>query len=242
MDKLTSLLTASGFTRTDLPLEQPIVIHACAGAGKSTLIRNFLAKERNSYAATFGLPDKPTLDGLFIRSACAPVPSWAEFKILDEYLSGNTTVQYQALFCDPLQVTRDAARPHFVCTLSKRFGYQTAKLLTRFQIPCSAIKPDQVLVHNIFEKDPIGTLIAWEPEVCELLSKHQLTFQRPDEVLGATFKSVTVLAESLSNPSHKPSDLYVALTRHTDTLQLLLADDDEIRVIKGYLNAADSST
>lgn len=67
MDRLIDLLTANGYSRTDHPISKPLVIHAVAGAGKTTLIRQFLKENPAINAQTLGTPDKPNLSRKMIR-------------------------------------------------------------------------------------------------------------------------------------------------------------------------------
>ena len=83
MDTLISLLTANGYSRTDLPISKPLVVHAVAGAGKTTLIREFLKLHPSVNAQTLGTPDKPNLSRKMIRQYSMPKAN--HFNILDEY-------------------------------------------------------------------------------------------------------------------------------------------------------------
>ena len=61
MNHFINLLLTKGFVRTNEPLESTLVVHAVAGAGKSTLIRQFLSEHPNARAYTHGIQIRPTL-------------------------------------------------------------------------------------------------------------------------------------------------------------------------------------
>jgi hypothetical protein len=82
--ELTRRLLTNGYHRTDEPRAPgaPIVVHAVAGAGKTTFLRSLLTF-RDVEVFTAGTHDPPSLTGKHIRCARAPLPG--AFNILDEY-------------------------------------------------------------------------------------------------------------------------------------------------------------
>ena len=99
MEHLIALLTANGYTRTDSPLSKPLVVHAVAGAGKTTLIRDFLRTHSMTNAQTLGTPDKPNLTRKMIRQYSMPRAN--HFNILDEYCAQPLKGSWDAVFADP---------------------------------------------------------------------------------------------------------------------------------------------
>ncbi|ASE06181.1 TGB 1 protein [Euonymus yellow vein virus] len=237
MEVLTRLLNENRFLRTLEPISKPLVIHACAGAGKSTIIRSVLNSVPGARAYTFGKADKKNLSGQFIESACCHPKPEASFRILDEYLVSDDGEEYDAVFCDPLQVKGTARRPHFICTTSQRFGWHTADLLRKLGIELNSSKEDLVLIQPLFEGEPEGVILAWEPEVCALLDDHLVEFKKPSEVIGETFDCVSVITESLIDNVDFES-LYVALSRHCEKLVVLSADPRDLLLISDASHSA----
>lgn len=218
---LTNLLTSKGFVRTNRPLSKPLVVHAVAGAGKSTVIREFLQEVFNSSGQTLGIPDPPTLEGAYIKAATVPLSN--HFNILDEYSVQPLRHSWDAVFSDPLQNPAHPVRPHFICTVSHRLGPEVCDLLRDLgiSISSSGSRSQTVFRGGVFESELKGTLIALDEEIRDLLTAHALNPVCPHEVLGRELPVVTVLSSQPIPNIKDRSGLYIALTRATDELRIL---------------------
>ncbi|ACN58195.1 tgb1 [Potexvirus ecsallii] len=221
MNTLVDTLVEAGFIRTHEPLSNPLVVHAVAGAGKSSLIRRLLETDATFRAFTRGPPDPPSLDATAIQ-AFQPNPPSHLFNILDEYPAGEVKGPWAALFADPLQHRAHPRRPHFIKRCSHRLSASTAALLTSLGIPITGTgQGNFTSAHGVFEGPLIGKIISLDNHISLLLSNHSVPYATPDDVLGQEFPITTVIS---ALPLHAVCDkvgLYIALSRHTSELHVL---------------------
>lgn len=219
MNHFINLLTEEGYVRTNEILSDSLIVHAVAGAGKSTLIRKFISQHPQARAYTHGVPDPQNLEGRFIQGYQNPNP--AHFNILDEYCAEPTPSFWNVLIADPLQHEASALRPHFIKRVSHRLGEATCSLLTEVGLHISSSKvEDLVDYQGIFEGPIFGTVIALDTTVRALLVRHGLHPLCPTEVLGLEFDEVTVVSELPLHQVRSKHLLYIALTRHRKVLHV----------------------
>ena len=191
METLTALLIANGYTRTDLPISKPLVIHAVAGAGKTTLIRQFLHQHSATNAQTLGTPDKPNLSRKMIRQFSMPKAN--HFNILDEYCAQPLKGSWDAVFADPLQHPDYALEPHFIKETSHRLGPSTCELISSLGILIYPDSEDQVVTRKgVFESELFGVVIALDEAIFQLASRHGLKPLCPKATTGFSFAKYTV--------------------------------------------------
>ena len=214
MDRLIDLLTANGYSRTDHPISKPLVIHAVAGAGKTTLIRQFLKENPAINAQTLGTPDKPNLSRKMIRPHTGPKAN--HFNILDEYCAQPLKGSWDAVFADPLQHPDYALEPHFIKETSHRLGPSTCRLISELGILIYPGAEDQLVIRKgVFEGELYGTVIALDKPIQELARRHSIEALCPKSTIGLQFQQVTVLSSLPLESVEDSTELYIALTRHT---------------------------
>nr|CAB57959.1 25kDa protein [Lily latent virus] len=219
MDVLLSLLSDFGFERLSSELTLPIVIHSVPGGGKSSLIRALINKDKRFAAFTFGKEDCENITGVRIKKV-PEVLQQIEFALFDEYLEGAVPTWAFAVFADPLQGGPGTVRrAHFIKRKSHRFGKCTAQLLTELGYAVEAEGNDVLQIQGLYDAEPQGTVLFYEPEVGELLRQHSVPAYCISEIRGQSFTSVTfVTGESY------PVDRALAfqcLTRHCSSLLIL---------------------
>lgn len=220
MEIVLSNILDFGFKRTKLPLtnKQLIVIHAIAGAGKSTLIRRILENVPEAQAYTHGVPDSQTLSGRRIKAYSERPATPGPLDIIDEYLGGSFTGA-KVILCDPYQYSETAQEAHFTQNTSKRFGRNTAKLLRSLEFDVESEREDVLLTTDIWQEEIQGTIIAYEEEVQQWVSAHGAICLHPREIRGKTFQETTVICTDLQVCCEELRHLlYVALTRHRTKL------------------------
>nr|UZP17222.1 Triple gene block 1 Protein [Daphne virus X] len=214
------------FNRTQRPLSLPIVVHAIAGSGKSTCIRGILDLFSNSAAFTFGKPDPFSLERKTIKpfSCYRPAP----ITIIDEYGFTNEPIPEGTfvILTDPYQSFREELyEPHFTSLKTYRLGPTTCFIINQlFETELTSLaEKETVSFHNIYNFEPVGTIIAFQSEVCELLRTHKARFFHPSEVLGKEFPIVTlILSENLADiPQSERYLLFICLSRHSHRLHIL---------------------
>lgn len=217
---LFNLLARAEFERTDTPSSTPIVIHAVAGAGKSSLLRQLTAYYKVGTAAK---PDPPSFKGDHFTACVEGID------ILDEYQSAQTIPKSASiLFGDPLQDPSQAhfLRPHYLKTKSYRIGPEIAQALSQI-LAIQAFGSSKLLRGSAYLEDPVGLVIAFEDQVCAILRKHQVEHSHPSEIRGVEVDTVTLYTSTSVLPKEHHSDLYVALTRSlAKTLWLTLDATD----------------
>ena len=219
MDTLISLLTTNGYSRTDLPISKPLVVHAVAGAGKTTLIREFLRLHPSVNAQTLGTPDKPNLSRKMIRQYSMPKAN--HFNILDEYCAQPLKGSWDAVFADPLQHPDFAVEPHFIKETSHRLGAQTCQLISDLGILIYPGAEDQpVSRKGVFEGELYGTVIALDSYIRDLAQRHGVKTLCPKATIGQQYPVVTVLSSLPLESVENSTELYIALTRHTQELHV----------------------
>ncbi|QYF50237.1 MAG: putative triple gene block protein 1 [Xinjiang alphaflexivirus 2] len=230
MDHILALLDTQ-FTRTRLPISKPIVVHAIAGSGKSTLIRQILTDLPNAKAYTLGKPDPYTLQGNFIQH-------FARYKrgpldILDEYAVlplAELENCFEFVFTDPYQSpSEDLLEPHFICEKTHRFSQSTCTLLNHTfstNITTTRTEPDNITFGDPFIVDPIGQIIAFQEDIYLLLCLHQAPYFKVKHIIGEQYPVVTLyLSTKISEiPEDQRYLLFIALTRHTEKLLILGPD------------------
>ncbi|AAX19932.1 triple gene block protein 1 [Nandina mosaic virus] len=219
MDAIISTLTSNDFQRTNIPISKPLVVHAVAGAGKTTLIQNLLSEHPNFSAQTAGTPQSPNLTGAFIRKLTCPESN--KINLLDEYaalqpLKGS----WDVVLADPLQHTGLTLRPHFIKSVSHRLCPETTKLISKLICPCTSSRAETSTIQfsGLFDGPLLGTIIALDQTTQALLQAHNAPFLCPSAALGLEFDTVTVVS---SQPLEEVSDqvgLYISLSRHRSQL------------------------
>jgi hypothetical protein len=214
MEIVTELLRKAGFQRTTHPISTPLVVHAVAGAGKTTILKALL--QSGFTVCSPALHAGNTLLGARVNE----LPSGEEFAV-DEYLKFDTLPACQVVFADPCQYHTPALTAHYVSTVTHRLGRATTELLQRFlPITINSTKEDVVELQDLFVGEPQGQIIAIQEDVRELAIAHGLYPLRVCEAQGKEYPVVTVLSsQPLSEvPAHQ---LYIALSRHTEKLVVL---------------------
>lgn len=219
MNRFIELLVESGFERTGETLSQPLVVHAVAGAGKTSLVRQYLSLNPNSLAFTHGVPDKRNLQNRFIRPYDDPVPGY--FCILDEYSADDYTERWDVLIADPLQHKNEPLVPHYIKRTSHRLGRGTQEILAGLGVHLEGLnEEEEVSVTHILEGEIRGTVIALDPAAKHLLLDHGVKPLCPSKTLGAEFPETTVVSFKPLQDFTDISELYIALTRHTRRLNV----------------------
>lgn len=216
MLNLVELLSSQGFEKTALPISRPLVIHAVAGAGKTSLVNNFLASNLSVQVVTVG--KLPTSSLTYSENSVIDDNS---IRILDEYQSCSSRENFDVLLGDPLQGSSfPILTPHYVKHETHRFGTETCELLKAIGVHVVSNKTDIVDVRGIVGSEPEGCVLTLDKAGKDYLSSFGVASKCPFEVLGETFDTVTVLlTERLSSyPRHA---LYVAFSRHSRKLILL---------------------
>ncbi|AAW67747.1 TGB 1 [Mint virus X] len=205
---------ASAFTRTSLPLSKPIVVHTVAGAGKTTFIRRLIRHAPFPTAITGGTPDPPHISGQRITAPPGPANIVDEYPLVD-------WAGADVIFADPLQHRGPTLPAHYTSSITHRFGRATCELLSKFGITAESNKEDEVFFGWAFADDPEGAVICLDAEAQSLASWNGLEHLKPCEALGATFPVVTVISGTPLEEADAV-DRYIALTRHTRLLRILL--------------------
>ncbi|AEO12141.1 tgb1 [Tamus red mosaic virus] len=220
MNSVFELLESEGFERTKEPISKPVVVHAVAGAGKSTLIRKLLERNPEIRAFTHGVPDPPSLGCNDIGPFQSNPPSHT-INILDEYPAGDVSGAFHVLFADPLQHRKPKRRPHFVKRVSHRLGPNTENLLRKVGISITGAGSAEVKTQqSIFEGALFGKITAVDSNVGNLLANHGVKFSYPDDVLGLEFPVVTVFSALPVSEICDKEGAYIALSRHTEELHV----------------------
>nr|AJD23417.1 triple gene block protein 1 [Yam virus X] len=222
-DRLIDLLTLK-FSRTLVPLTFPIVVHAVAGAGKTTFLNNLLVDPIYEIVSLNDLT-RAKIHGNSIKTSFSSERS-ERVLILDEYLQFDeeTISKAQFIFSDPYQSACQPRLAHFTCNQTQRFGNQTAEFLRKLNFDVVSDKIDELKFGHLFNSELSGTVIGYSPEVCELLSAHCVEFLEPCRTVGLTFNKVTLVLNT-SNLDDIPSHiLYISLTRHIESILILTPD------------------
>nr|QIJ97109.1 Triple gene block protein 1 [papaya mottle-associated virus] len=221
MNVLIDKLSELGYSRTDLPLRDLIVVNCVPGAGKTSLIRELVRQNQIIEAFTTGPGEEPDISGTAIRK-WEGVTDQSRFTILDEYQNLEEVPKgVQALFGDPSQCNKGLAlRPHWFKRESHRFGKNTAELLRKIGYSLESEREDEVQIGDIFKVEPEGQIICCESEVEELLVKHNADFLKLCEVIGKTFDKVTFITSCRFEEAVKANH-YVCLSRHKTKLLIL---------------------
>lgn len=204
----------SAYTRTSQPISSPLVVHAVAGSGKTSIVREILHSAPSQVAVTYGTPDPVNLSG---HSIGLPKPG---ADIVDEYLAAPDLTGAKLVLADPLQHKREPLRAHFVSRNTKRFGKETCELLQSLGVDIVSELEDTVLFADAYSVDPEGVIIALGQDAVQLLEDHHAEFLRPCQVLGSTYDVVTVLTDAPLEEQDF-TDRYIACSRHRTKLLVL---------------------
>lgn len=216
------LLSDLGFTKTHQPrgLGETIVVHAVAGAGKTTLLRQALRELPDISVCTTGLPDNPNLTLDFIKGQAPPIPG--KFNVLDEYPARASwpTEEWQVLIADNLQHSGPAAKPHYVCNVTRRFGSESISFLRQLGFSVEA-HPDLDDSDKGFSLTPIwgeqlfGQVITLDKRAQDVLDRYHVPYLCALETRGLEFPVVTIVSTNPLDLAKDKCALWVALTRHT---------------------------
>nr|BDX36181.1 triple gene block protein 1 [Plantago asiatica mosaic virus] len=221
MDVVVTALTANNFQRTSTPISKPLVVHAVAGAGKTTLIQNLLPDHPNLSAQTAGTPQPPNLTGAFIRKLTCPEPN--KINLLDEYVALQPLKgSWDVVLADPLQHPGLALRPHFIKSVSHRLCPETTKLISRLICPCTSSRSENSTIQfsGLFDGPLLGTIIALDSTTQALLRTHRAPFLCPTAALGLEFDVVTVVSSQPLEEVQDKVGLYISLSRHRHQLHV----------------------
>lgn len=226
MNSFIDFLVAEGFTRTNAPISGALVVHAVAGAGKSTLIRKYIQHNPNARAFTHGIPDPPNITSRFIQPFQSPVPG--AFNILDEYCAAPLTGDWDVLLADPLQHRNGGLVPHYIKECSHRLGPQTCSLLRSLGIHITSTKTeDTVNRSGLFDGPIYGQPLALDSQAGALLASHGIVAPCPTGVLGREFPIVTVVSTIPLKSVKFKHALYGALSRHINELHVRAPPDPD---------------
>nr|QQG34566.1 TGB1 [Dioscorea potexvirus 1] len=223
--------TNSNYTRTNLPITTQIVVHAVAGSGKTTLIKDF-KRENPDYCSLFStIENSDNFEGIKFLNPTEVNSSEShlgKLLILDEYLQAPKELlgKFDVLLSDPYQSPHQALEPHFICNKSYRFGTQTCNLLRSlgYNIESTSTTPEKITIARAFETEVIEPVIALEQEVVNLLEYNQVKSVSPCEVVGQQFTEVTLILNNNNLRELNPVLLYLALSRHREHLLILTED------------------
>nr|QTU68451.1 triple gene block protein 1 [Potato virus X] len=215
MDILIISLKSLGYSRTSRPLDSgPLVVHAVAGAGKSTALRKLIARHPTFTVHTLGVPDKVSIRTKGIQKP-GPIPE-GNFAILDEYtLDATTREAYQALFADPYQAPELSLEPHFYLETSFRTPRKAAALIAScgFDFETNSQEDGHLEVTGIFKGPLLGKVIAIDSEAETTLSRHGVEFVKPCQVIGLEFPVVTIVSAAPIEEIGQSTLFYNAITR-----------------------------
>nr|QED43444.1 TGB1 [Garlic virus B] len=221
---LIQLLTNSGFQRTTVPLEEPIVIHGVPGCGKSTLIRTLITHQ-SVIAYTLGIPYGKTLAHPGIQQPTNICDNQeAETRILDEYQLGSKVnlEPFNVLVGDPFQ-GHSTYCAHFVKTLSHRVPHPVCEFLNSLGYSIQGDKEGSLKVLPVFQHNsegPKGVVIHLGPISCQLTQTYRVPSKTPAEVQGLEFKEVTLVFHSSELPRNTEA-FFIATTRASECLNLI---------------------
>ncbi|AFP73389.1 TGB1 [Sweet potato C6 virus] len=226
MDVIVKKLRSRGFT-FNKPIEGSFLVVNCVpGAGKSSLIRELIEEDSRFEAFTFGHPDKPNVTNCFIKSS-DEIRS-RQFAIVDEYTEGDfRKFDPIAIFGDPCQSTA-FKEPNLICnyfsTRTFRFGKATAALLRSLGFNIWADKEDTVEIGHIFEREPEGQIVCYEPEIQRLVERHSGFALTVEDIRGITEDVVTFITSETKFDNKHSALIYLCLTRHMSKLLILTPD------------------
>lgn len=220
MECIYGRLLDANFSRTSFPISFPVVVHGVPGCGKSTLIKSLLDSAEFS-AQSYGVVRPTNLAGRGVEKALQPLQPG--FNVLDEYLSGPSYEGFDLLLSDPYQNFRKPLTAHFINSCTYRFGVSVCKFLNKlgFEIESRREKDTELIFGKVFGGEIRGEIICFEPEVEEILRKHSAKFHHPCNLRGAEFDHVTFITAHKDLQEIVGPDLYVSLTRATESLTIL---------------------
>ncbi|AIB00370.1 triple gene block 1 [Yam virus X] len=212
---IVELFTAQGFERTSLPISTPIVIHGVAGSGKTRILEDVLDKFPVSVYSN--IPKPKRFNGRNFTEKIAGA------LIVDEYQLGFTD-DNSILVGDCFQPGHISRPAHFLSLKSFRFGSVTAQHLSNIlglPVVGNSEIQDKIEVLPLFEAELEGAVFCSSEDTCNLLESHQVKHYHKDCVQGATFNTVTVVAEDRELSSLTIPERYVLQSRHRQTLRIL---------------------
>uniref|UniRef100_A0AAU7L1V8 Triple gene block 1 n=1 Tax=Hibiscus chlorotic speck associated virus 2 TaxID=3143943 RepID=A0AAU7L1V8_9VIRU len=222
MNSLEEILTNNSFTRTKLPLSDPIVVHGVPGSGKTSAIEEIIKRDPFVTAISGGAA-LHNFDGSAIHRRDKDYIG--NPRVIDEYpLFNDLIVDNSSLvFCDPFQHYNNTRKAHFVSFKTHRFGAETCSLLKVFNLDILSSKVDRVIFGCCYKEDPEGQILAFEEDICSLLDKHGIEYKSPENILGANCDKVTFYTskEQLFRDDPDFWKFYICMTRHREKLKIL---------------------
>lgn len=244
MDVLFNVLELCGFTRSSIRVGNPVVILAVPGAGKTTFLRRLLLEDTRFVGCTFGIPDPHGVTGRHILDArtLGPVEE-GKLVLVDEFQRGD----YKAL--NPYAILGDVAQfclaPNLVIeanwfkSSSHRVPSVVCDLLNTLGFSITGSSVGELHILGLFESDLRGTVITYEPEICQLLTDHACEHTSLEACAGVEFEEVSLLLNGPVIPASDRAKFYLAATRASKVLNIFLPIISELS-IAGH--ASDSTT
>lgn len=243
MDVLFSCLVSCGFTRSSVLVSRPIVVLAVPGAGKTTALRRLLSIDTRFQVYTFGTPDFPSVTGRHIRSVAEGIrEDSCEYTIVDEFQRGD----YKSL--NPFAVFGDVSQFYKAENLcipanwfkshSHRVPLVVCKFLQQLGFSIEGSAPGTLRFAKVFESELEGTIISFDREVHELLSRHSCEHKAVDDCVGKEFEVVTLILSCAEIQDQDKAKFYCAVTRARRSLLILIPELSELRLCG---NAFDTS-
>jgi hypothetical protein len=222
---LQQLLSGQNFERTSTTFSLPLIIYGTAGSGKTTILKQLAKHFPELIYASF---HPTTLDAtLNIKQKLANPELIPD--LLDEFLGGHSPPARIAQLCDPLQYhCEDKPAPHYISKFTYRFCPKSCFLInsifhteleSRLEACCTIKTADP------YVEDPVGTTIAFEPEVIQILIKHGASVHTPTEITGLSIPSVALYLSNIPQAKALNSaELFICLSRHTQAITILELD------------------
>nr|AXN55960.1 putative TGB1 protein [Red clover carlavirus 1] len=243
MDVLFNCLEFSGFTRSSVLVGKPIVVLAVPGAGKTTAIRRLLSLDTRFQAYTFGTPDFPSVTGRHIRGVVErEAAENCEYVVVDEFQRGDyLSLNPFAVFGDVSQFYKAenlCIPSNWFKSHSHRVPLVVCKFLQQLGFSIEGSAPGALRFAKVFDAELEGTIISFDKEVHELLSRHSCEHKSVDDCVGKEFEVVTLILSSTEIEDQDKAKFYCAVTRARKSLLILIPELCELRLCG---NAFDTS-
>nr|WNN29045.1 TGBp1 [Mentha arvensis robigovirus 1] len=221
MDSVDAELRLALFTRTDLPLSFPVVVHGVPGCGKTTLLKKLLKVDHRFNIQSFGVV--PPIDLAGREIIAAPAKLKEGFNFLDEYTKAENLEGFDLLIGDPLQVKGCFQKAHYVNSITRRFGRSVCLELLKlgFEIYSAKETDTEVVKANLFRHKLEGQVVCFELCIQKLLCSHSVPFLTPKDLSGFETSVVTFVTASKDLNDIISAELYLCLTRARDKLVIL---------------------
>nr|ALQ32668.1 ORF2 [Bamboo mosaic virus]ALQ32675.1 ORF2 [Bamboo mosaic virus] len=235
-NRITDLLTRSGYTRTSEPrgAGQQLVVHAVAGAGKTTLLREILNTIPGVTIHTAGTPDPPNLTLNYIRGQEPPCAK--KYTILDEYPARAKWPEeaWDMLIADNLQHTGPTTRPHYIKHTTYRLGPQTVKALQnlgyQLEFQHRLDQQDQGFSFTgLFDGPIYGQPITLDTAAHNLALAHGLPALQATQTRGLEYDTTTIISSTPLSTVRDKVGLYIAFTRHRKACHIRAPGADPTR-------------